>query len=382
MPFNSINRRGALFSGAALGLALTSATTAIAQTTKERASGRPADVPGETKSLDALYGEALAAGGNLVVYAGGDTATQQDLTVKAFLAKFPKINLKMVVDYSKYHDVRLDNQFATNSVVPDVIQIQTLQNFDRWKKQGRLLNYKPAGFSNIHTPLKDADGAWMAIGIIGFSFMYDTAAVGSAPPASPKDLVNSEWRGKIASSLPQDDDAVLFLYRSYAQAYGWDWIAKLAAQDMQFARGTHTPALAVRGGQRPIGLGGSGTPTAVAGSTLKWILPDSQPFLAWGQRAAILKAAKNQAAAKLYMGWQVSEERQKASSNGWTVRTDIKPPSGQKQIWEYPNSFLKEFPLFMEDRAEVERWRQTFALYFGEVKGDPSPGWLGLRPGA
>lgn len=36
----------------------------------------------------------------------------------------------------------------------------------------------------------------------------------------------------------------------------------------------------------------------------------------------------------------------------------------------------------MSDRAEVERLKQTFALYFGEVKGDPTPGVLGLHPGA
>lgn len=36
----------------------------------------------------------------------------------------------------------------------------------------------------------------------------------------------------------------------------------------------------------------------------------------------------------------------------------------------------------MSDRAGVERLKQTFALYFGEVEGDPTPGFLGLRPGA
>ena len=40
------------------------------------------------------------------------------------------------------------------------------------------------------------------------------------------------------------------------------------------------------------------------------------------------------------------------------------------------------FPRFMSDRAEVERWQHTFALYFGEVQGPPTPGWLGLHPGA
>ncbi len=34
----------------------------------------------------------------------------------------------------------------------------------------------------------------------------------------------------------------------------------------------------------------------------------------------------------------------------------------------------------MEDRAEVERWRQTMVLHLGEVRGEPTPGWLGLHP--
>uniref|UniRef100_A0AAU2VF50 Uncharacterized protein n=1 Tax=Streptomyces sp. NBC_00003 TaxID=2903608 RepID=A0AAU2VF50_9ACTN len=33
---------------------------------------------GESKSLEQLYHEAKAADGSLIVYAGGDTATQQD----------------------------------------------------------------------------------------------------------------------------------------------------------------------------------------------------------------------------------------------------------------------------------------------------------------
>jgi hypothetical protein len=73
---------------------------------------------------------------------------------------------------------------------------------------------------------------------------------------------------------------------------------------------------------------------------------------------------------------------QNGSFNGWSVRTDVTPPAGLKPIWEYPNAHVDGFPRFMADRAAVERWKQTFALYFGEVKGDPTPGWLGLHPGA
>lgn len=227
--------------GAALGLGALGAAPAPAAASSAPTAPRRASGAEETRSLDELYRAALAEGGKLVIYAGGDTPTQQDGTKAAFLKAFPGIDLTLVVDYSKYHDVRVDNQFATRTLVPDVVQLQTLQDFERWKSQGRLLHYKPAGFSKVYDGFKDPQGAWVAIGAIAFSFMYGTAAVGSDAPRTPLDLVDAKWRGRIASSFPHDDDAVLYLYSLYVKHYGWDWVAKLAAQDVRFARGSNSP---------------------------------------------------------------------------------------------------------------------------------------------
>ena len=103
--------------------------------------------------------------------------------------------------------------------------------------------------------------------------------------------------------------------------------------------------------------------------------------MAWGQRAAILAGAAHPAAAKLYLNWQLSQAVQERAFNGWSVRTDVTPAGGLKPVWQYANATLDGVPRFMADRAEVERWKQTFALYFGEVQGPPSPGVLGLHPG-
>lgn len=362
----------------ALGLAAFAAAT-IAAPTLALAQARKAATGEETKSLDQLYDEAVAAGGNFILYAGGDFAAQTDGVKNAFIQRFPKLKPTFVVDYSKYHDVRVDNQFATKSVVPDVVQFQTLQNFPRWKREERLLRYRPAGFANVHDKFKDPDGAWLAVAVIGFSFMVESGLEGA--PNTPKDLVDPKWKGRIQSTYPHDDDAALFLYKLYVDAYGWDWLAKLATQDIQFARGSHTPAAAVNARQKAIGVAGSGSLLAPPNVIARWQVADGHPFMAWGQRAAILKDAKNLAAAKLYLNWSISPERQSAAFNGWSVRTDIKPNGGLKPIWQYPNANVDGFPAFMADRGLVERWKQTMALYFGEVRGDPSPGWLGLHPG-
>jgi ABC-type Fe3+ transport system substrate-binding protein len=382
------SRRRLLTTGAGValgGAAAVSATTAAGATPSSPGGTGDAAWSGprageETRSLDELYEAAVAEGGKLVLYQGGDIDGQAADMRAAFGRRFPDIDLTAVVDYSKYHDVRVDNQLATGTLVPDVVQLQTLQDFTRWKRQGRLLPYKPAGFSKVHQGFKDPDGAWTAGAVIGFSFMYDIQAAGANAPKTPRDLVDPRWKGAIASSYPHDDDAVLYLFSLYQRTYGWDWVAKFAAQQPQFARGSHTPELAVEDKQKVIGVGTSGNPASTSTAT-KWVMPEGHPFMAWGQRLAILRQAANPTAAKLYLNWVLSEERQQRSFSGWSVRTDVTPSPGLKPVWENPDAHVDGFPRFMEDRAAIERLKQTFALYFGEVKGDPSPGGLGLHPG-
>src|SRR5436309_15289968 len=125
---SAFSRRQVLGAGAAVfGAAALGACDDIAPTTS--ASPPPADVPEETRSLDQLYADALREGGRLVVYAGGDTASQQDGTEQAFRTRFPGLNLTTVVGYSKFHDARVDNQIATGTLIPDVVALHTLHDF-------------------------------------------------------------------------------------------------------------------------------------------------------------------------------------------------------------------------------------------------------------
>ncbi|WP_037889330.1 ABC transporter substrate-binding protein [Streptomyces viridochromogenes] len=379
---NDLSRRRILTAGAGAALGAAAASTlaapALAQTPGATTPGAGRE---ETRSLDELYRSAITEGGKLVVYAGGDIDSQAGGIRAGFRSRFPEIDLTIVMDYSKFHDVRVDNQFATGTLVPDVVQLQTLHDFTRWKRQGRLLHYKPAGFSRLHPQFRDPHGAWTAVQVVAFSFLYDPAAAGAHAPRTPLDLVDQRWKGAIASSYPHDDDAVLYLFALYQQTYGWDWIEKFAAQQPRFARGSYTPSEAVTGKQKTIGVGTSANLLAASDAARRTVIADGHPFMAWGQRAAILKQAARPAAAKLYLNWLLSTEVQQRSFNGWSVRTDVTPEGGPKPIWKYPNAHLDGFPQFMEDRARVERLKQTFALYFGEVQGAPTPGWLGLHPG-
>ncbi|ARO15855.1 iron(III) transport system substrate-binding protein (plasmid) [Ketogulonicigenium robustum] len=69
------------------------------------------------------------------------------------------------------HGAYVDNQCATGSIIPDVIQLQTLQDFTRRKAEDRLLPSKHEGHEHVRDLFKDPDGAWLLVGLLAFSYM-------------------------------------------------------------------------------------------------------------------------------------------------------------------------------------------------------------------
>ncbi|KHN50660.1 ABC transporter substrate-binding protein [Pectobacterium fontis] len=340
-----------------------------------------AAVSQENRSLEHIYQSALKEGGVVTVYAGGDTPGQQDGIKQAFEKRFPGMKLNVIVDYSKFHDARIDNQLATKSLVPDVVQLQTLQDFPRWKKEGVLLNYKPAGWDKIWPEFRDGDGAWTGVFVDAFSNVVNSRQLQQKDwPREAADYLRPELKGKIVVTYPNDDDAVLFWFKQVVDKHGWSYVQKFSEQDPMYVRGTQAPADDVESGKATATFSTDGALTVDEKSASRFVLPEHDPFVSWAQRAAIFKDAKHKEGAKLYLNWLLDKETQKNVWYMWSVRTDVTPPAGYKHIWEYKNTSPAAFDKFMSDRAAVERFRSQIGLYLGEVKGEPSPGWLGLHP--
>ena len=100
----------------------------------------------ENRTIDEIYQAALNEGGSVTLWHGGDEKNQQDTLKRLFETRFPGMTLNVTVDLSKYHDVNLDRQLATNNVYVDSVLLQTLHDYPRWKAEGALLKYQPLGF--------------------------------------------------------------------------------------------------------------------------------------------------------------------------------------------------------------------------------------------
>lgn len=165
----------------------------------------------ETRSLDDIHKAALAEGGVVTLWHGGDEKTQQNYLKTAFEKRFPGITLNVTVDLSKYHDTNLDLQLAAKNVYVDSIILQTLHDYPRWKKEGVLLNYAPVNFDQIYPVFKDADAAYTGLFIISWGIRGNTNKTESVP-TSYKDFTKPEFKDKLALTYPNDDDAVLYQF--------------------------------------------------------------------------------------------------------------------------------------------------------------------------
>ncbi|MEM8499695.1 MAG: ABC transporter substrate-binding protein [Pseudomonadota bacterium] len=325
----------------------------------------------ETKSLDELYAEALAEGGKFVLRAGGDKADQIDYYFDKFKARFPKLTVEHTVDVSLNHAPRYDNARAAGGEinVPDVIQFQTLHDFEYYAERGLLDVYRPKNWDKVFPDHKDPHGRWTSVYGVTFSNFVNTSMVEQAP-RDAMDYLDPALKGKIILTYPHDDDAVLYQFWNLKEKYGWEYLEKLVANEPTWVRGTAMPYVAINNGWYAASFTTFWGFESIPGSKTQFLLPEEDYFLTWFQTAAIPTQAKNKAAAKLYLNWMLSKEMQ-GTWLQFPVRFDVEAPAGYKSVLHH-NTSPGDFRRFMMKRDMLERFRLQMRQLIGEAQG-PGP---------
>ncbi len=202
----------------------------------------------EHEELTELYGQAAKElaidNGKLTVWAGGDAPNQQDALIKQFTSRFPGVPIDLTVDLSKYHDIKVYQELLDGHVTPDVVMLQTMNDFENWKAMDVLEPFKPQSFDKFIPGYSDGDGAFLAAFIFCFVPQYAKRGLKEIP-TSYLDFLKPEFKNRLVLTPPHDDDAVLFVYDKIIQKYGVSFLLKLAAQNPLFLRGTAAPAALV-----------------------------------------------------------------------------------------------------------------------------------------
>ncbi|MGL4767943.1 MAG: ABC transporter substrate-binding protein [Formosimonas sp.] len=219
-----------------------------------------------------------------------------------------------------------------------------------------------------------------ALFVFAFGSTYNPKMLApSQAPVTMQDFLKPELKGKIVTAYPNDDDAVLFMFKKAVDQHGWDYVHQFKTQNGYYVRGTQAPFDDVAAGKAVASFATGDALVPYEGATALTVIPKDGPITAWPQYGAIFKDAKNPAAAKLFFNWLLSKEFQ-SQWYQFPVRTDVAAPKGLKHLWDYKNYDVNEFEKFMSNREAVELFRQKITMILGEVKGDSSAGYPGLTP--
>ena len=127
-----------------------------------------AALPLHAQTADDIYAKAKAEGA-FVLYVGGPTGPWE-ATARIFgaLPRHQGVGHRRLQQRARQEDRSADQG---RKLEVDTAIFQTLQDFVRWKADGRLMKYKPSGFDTIDESFKDADGAYYGVKVIAMPYM-------------------------------------------------------------------------------------------------------------------------------------------------------------------------------------------------------------------
>ncbi len=337
-------------------------TAMIAAVLGLAASARPA----AAQSLDDLYAKAKGEG-EFAFYVGGPTAPWE-ARAKIFEERYPGIKITIGGGFSNVLDKKIDAQIASGKLEVDAAILQTAADYVRWKKEGRLIAFKPPGFDKMDANFKDADGTFWATMVNVVPYMYNTEKVAAADiPNSAMDFLKPQFQGKIVTAYPADDDVTLWVFYHIVQKYGWGYMDKYMAAKPNFIQG-HL------GEQRSIGSGQNlATFDSILditselkrqGQPVDSHIPTGDALPIWPLSGAIFKNAPHPNAAKLFLSWLLAPEQQSKLPT-WSPRSDVPPPAGFKPILSY--KVANDYRVFLTDQPQVEALRKRFEGYSGPI---------------
>ncbi|KAI5301193.1 hypothetical protein KEM55_001384 [Ascosphaera atra] len=267
----------------------------------------------DDRSLNDIYSSARRESGTLNVAAGGDAGFKGDALVNAFQQKFPDVKVNWTVDLSKYQDSRIDREYYDGDSKTDVALLSTLQDFPRWKRQGRLMSYKPPTWNYIYNSEKDSDGAYVPIQVNTLGkIYYDSSKVNSSElPSSYEQFADPKWKGRLVLTYPNDDDTVCYLFSRIVDKYGMKWFENLTQNDVQWVRGTYSPQAVIAENHNDTRDSRAITFTTTDVPSEKFIKvqqPSNDTTVSWSQTGAIFNSTNMPESAKLLLAYFTSEQ--------------------------------------------------------------------------
>ena len=301
--------------------------------------------------------------GKLVLYTSQPNADAQ-ATVDAFKAKHPDVEVEWFRDGTTKVMAKLAAEFEAGQPQPDVLLIADTVTMEGLKQDDRLMALPGVDVSAYDPAIMDADGTYFSTKLITTGIVYNTGA--EMKPTSWKDLLKPEAKDKIAMPSPLTSGAatIHMIALTGHPDLGWDYYEGLADQGANPQGGNGGVYKAVAGGEKLYGFVVDFLPIRgqADGAPVAFVFPE-EGVSAVTEPVAVLKTAKNPAAAEAFVSFLLSEDGQAlAASQGYLpALATVDAPEG------FP---ARDTIKLMEfDPAEALKHDTEYKMRFEEIFG-------------
>jgi iron(III) transport system substrate-binding protein len=311
--------------------------------------------------------EAAKKEGKLVFYTAMDLQLAEYYG-KMFEAKYPGIAVRVERSGAERVFQRIGQEYGSNIHAVDVVNTADQAHCIVWKRNGWLAPYLPEEVAKYYDKAYyDPDALHLTTRVLVSPFGINTSLVKMADaPKSFADLLDPKWAGKMVKAHPAYSGTIMNATFEIVRDIGWDYLEKLAKQRvMQVQSATDTPKkLAL--GERAVMIDGAGYLVIQAkekGQPVDVIYPAEGTPLATSP-SAVLKAAPNPNAARLFQSWLHGRE-------GQQILIDVaRQYSPHSQAVEKPGvRKLADIKLMKEDPAGVEKMGEEIKARYAKLFG-------------
>jgi iron(III) transport system substrate-binding protein len=311
--------------------------------------------------------EAAKKEAKVVWYAAMDLPVSERVA-RAFEAKYPGIAVRIERTGSERQFQRLAQEYAANIFAPDVINASDAAHFIAWKRNGWLAPFVPEEVARFYpAEHRDPDGLYATSRVYVSSLGYNTNLVKAEDaPRSLLDLLHPKWLGKLVKAHPAYSGTIMTATFQIARELGWEYFEKLGKQKVLQVQSAVDPPKKLALGERAVMADGNDFNVIQfkeAGQPVEVVYPaEGAPLIVCPN--AVLKAAPNPNAARLFQSYLFSRE-------GQQVLCDFAAQhSAHPQVTEKPGrtplakiKVMKDDPVAVEAQAAEIKARYT--KYFG-----------------
>lgn len=306
--------------------------------------------------------------GTAVFHTSIDLPVAQKM-VTAFQNKFPGIRIQLERSGAERVLQRVEQEYASNIKVADVVESSDISMFIGWKKKGWLARHlAPDAVQYWPADQKDADGQFATVRGQLSCIAYNTRQVKPEDaPTSFADLLAPKWRMRMVKAHPGYSGTILTSTFATANALGRAYFEGLAKQRVMQVQSASDPPKKVAQGERSIMIDGSEYVVFYlkeAGNPIEVVYPTEGTPMIEGQ-VSVMAAAPHPNAAKLFLNYCYTAECQQLLSDVGGLRSfhpDVKLTPGRKKLSEIKTLHVDPYALTAATDDVKKKYTEIFGV--------------------